>query len=92
MRISLPFPRARGQTDARRPVQPDQRWLALPVVLALIAAGTLAWLPGRLAPATTSTTTTVTQGALTVAVTGSGAVAAARTVDLAFRPPAPSRR
>jgi HlyD family secretion protein len=85
MRISVPFPRARDRSGAPRPALLGQRWLLLPVILMLIAGAVFWWLPSRLAPATTTTTATVSQGDLTIAVTGSGAVAAARTVDLPFQ-------
>jgi HlyD family secretion protein len=85
MRISLPFPRSRDRAGAKQPGLPGQRWLLLPVVLLLIAAALFWWLPSRLAPATATTTATVGQGNLTVAVTGSGSIAAARTVELPFQ-------
>jgi HlyD family secretion protein len=85
MRISEPFPRTRGRTEPNQRTPADQRWLVVPLVLTLIAGGVFAWLPGRLAPATTTTTATVQQGNLTLNVTGSGSVAAARTVNLAFQ-------
>jgi len=68
---------------AQRP--PRQRWLLLPVALLLIAVALFWWLPSRLAPTTATTTATVGQGNLTVAVTGSGSIAAARTVELPFQ-------
>src|SRR5919197_1204503 len=85
MRITVPFPRSRDRSGAKRPRLVEQRWLLLPVILALIAGIVFWWLPSRLAPATASTTASVSQGNLTVAVTGSGSVAAARSVALPFQ-------
>jgi len=85
MRITLPFPRTRGRSDVKQPTQREQRWLLLPLLLLLIAGLVFWWLPSRLAPATTTTTAAVSQGALTLSVSGSGSVAAARTVDLPFQ-------
>jgi HlyD family secretion protein len=85
MRISLPFPRGRERAGAKQPSLAQQRWLALPVLLAVIA-GVVFWLlPARLAPVTPTTTATVSQGSLTTNVSGSGSVAAARSVDLSFQ-------
>ncbi|HWQ15425.1 MAG TPA: efflux RND transporter periplasmic adaptor subunit [Roseiflexaceae bacterium] len=83
MRISLPLPGARRRGGAARPAR--RRWLLLPLILILIG-GLVAWRLQRsstAAPATTSAR--VTQGTLTVTVSGSGTVAAARTVELPFR-------
>lgn len=85
MRITLPFPRSRDRSGAGPGALSKQRWLVIPVILAVIAAAVLWWLPSRLAPATATTTATVSQGNLTIGVTGSGSVAAARTVDLSFQ-------
>jgi len=85
MRITSPFPRTRDRTGAERPALLGQRWLLIPVILVIIAGIVFWWLPSRLVPASVSTTATVSQGNLTIAVTGSGAVAAARSVDLPFQ-------
>src|SRR5207249_9304613 len=85
MRITAPFPRTRDQAGVERPRLLQQRWLLLPVILLLIAGVVFWWLPSRLAPATAQTTATVGQGNLTIAVTGSGAIQPARTVDLPFQ-------
>src|SRR5262245_21649893 len=85
MRILTPFPRTRDRSGVKLPTLLRQRWLLLAVILALIAGVLFWWLPSRLAPAPALTTATVSRGALTVAVTGSGAVAAARTVELPFQ-------
>jgi HlyD family secretion protein len=85
MRISVPFPGARDRAALKAPGSPRQRWLLLPVALAVVAGLVFWWLPSRLAPATPTTTATVGQGSLTLAVSGSGAVAAARTVELPFQ-------
>jgi HlyD family secretion protein len=84
MRISSPFPRIRERSGAKLSGLRGQRWLVLPLVLVLIA-GIVFWqIQVRSAPAAV-TTATVSQGDLTIAVTGSGAVAAARVVDLPFQ-------
>ncbi|HJZ49804.1 MAG TPA: biotin/lipoyl-binding protein, partial [Roseiflexaceae bacterium] len=85
MRISLPFPGARDRSGAKQSGLARQRWLALPVILLLIAAAIFWWLPSQLAPTAATTTGTVGQGSLTIAVTGSGSIAAARTVELPFQ-------
>ncbi|HEU5097620.1 MAG TPA: efflux RND transporter periplasmic adaptor subunit [Roseiflexaceae bacterium] len=85
MRISLPFPGARDRAGAKPASQRSPRWLALPVALLLIAVAVFWWLPSRLAPTAATTTATVGQGDLTIVVTGSGSVAAARTVELPFQ-------
>jgi len=85
MRITVPFPRTRGRSDVKQPARPEQRWLALPLLLALVAGLVFWWLPSRLAPATATTTAAVSRGNLTLNVTGGGSVAAARTVDLPFQ-------
>ncbi len=85
MRISLPFPRSRERAGAKQTTQPTQRWLLLPLLLAIIA-GVVFWLlPARIAPVTATTTATVSQGSLTTSVSGSGSVATARSVDLSFQ-------
>jgi HlyD family secretion protein len=84
MRISSPFPRTRERSGVKLPRLQGQRWLILPLVLVIIA-GIVFWqIQTRSAPAAV-TTATVSQGDLTIAVTGSGAVAAARVVDLPFQ-------
>ncbi len=84
MRISVPFPRMRTSA-AGQPEQADRRWLALPVVLTIGAGLLFWWLPGQMAPVATTTTATVGQGDLTINVSGSGSIAAARSVDLPFQ-------
>src|SRR5215207_10135269 len=85
MRISLPFPRGRDRAGAKQPSVAQSRWLALPALLAIIAVVVFWFLPARLAPVTATTTATVSQGTLTTSVSGSGSVAAARSVDLTFQ-------
>ena len=85
MRISLPFPRGRDRAGAKQPSAAQSRWLALPALLAIIAVVVFWFLPARLAPVTATTTATVSQGTLTTSVSGSGSVAAARSVDLSFQ-------
>src|SRR5690349_16323781 len=85
MRISLPLPRGRERIGAKQPSMAQSRWLALPALLTIIALVVFWQLPNRLAPVTATTTATVTQGSLTTVVSGSGSVAAARSVDLSFQ-------
>jgi HlyD family secretion protein len=85
MRISLPFPRGRERAGAKQAKPAQARWLALPALLAIIAAIVFWQLPARLAPVTATTTATVSQGSLTTVVSGSGSVATARSVDLSFQ-------
>jgi HlyD family secretion protein len=85
MRISLPFPRGRERVGAKQAKQSQSRWLALPVLLTIMAAVVFWMLPARLAPVTATTTATVSQGSLTTVVSGSGSVATARSVDLSFQ-------
>jgi HlyD family secretion protein len=82
MQTTVPFPRAGGQAGARRPRRRWLRWLSIPLILAVLGGGLLWWRSSQQATTPTATTATVSQGDLTVAVSGSGAVAAARTVDL----------
>jgi HlyD family secretion protein len=84
MRISTSFPGTKGRSDVRLPSLFKQRWLLIPLILVIIA-GVVFWqLQARAVP-TAPTTTTVSQGNMTITVSGSGAVAAARTVDLPFQ-------
>jgi HlyD family secretion protein len=84
MRISTPFPRTKDRPGVRGPALRGQRWLLLPLIL-VILAGLVFWqIQARSVPAA-PTTATVSQGNLVIAVSGSGAVAAARTVDLPFQ-------
>src|SRR5262245_27069823 len=85
MRVSLPFPRAGDRSGAIRPARRRQRWLLIPLILLVMGAIVFWRLRMSAASSTTTTTATVSQGDLTVAVTGSGAVAAARTVELPFQ-------
>src|SRR5438093_9160388 len=85
MRITAPFPRTRDRAGVKSPALLRQRWLLIPVILVILAGIAFWWLSSRLAPATAPTTATVSQGNLTIGVTGSGAVAAARTVDVPFQ-------
>src|SRR3982751_1540450 len=75
----VPQPRVAGM---RRPKQRWVRWLFVPLIIALLAGGGLWWRASQQTTATTTSTTTVSQGDLAVTVSGSGAVAAARTVDV----------
>jgi len=84
MRISVPFPRTKDRSGARRPALLSWRWLLLPLIV-IVIAGVVFWqIQARSTPVAT-TTATVSQGNLTITVTGSGAVAAARTVELPFQ-------
>jgi HlyD family secretion protein len=82
MNIAPPLTRGSSGPSARR--LRFQRWWLIPIAL-LVAAGLgLWWYQGRSTTAATTTTAAVTQGPIAVTVSGSGSVAAARTVDLAF--------
>jgi HlyD family secretion protein len=84
MRISASFPQTRDKSSARAP-QRFRRWIVLAAVLIVIAA-VVFWRMRASSTTTVATTTaTVGQGALTLAVSGSGSVAAARTVELPFQ-------
>jgi HlyD family secretion protein len=84
MQTTVPFPGARGQAGARRPRR-WWRWLILPVIVALIVGGLLWWRASQQTTAPATSTGTVTQDDLTVSVSSSGTVAAARTVALPFQ-------
>ena len=71
MRISLPFPRGRAHAGAKQPSLAQGRWLALPVLLTIIAVVVFWFLPARLSPVGATTTATVSQGLLTTSVSGS---------------------
>src|SRR5437762_7903376 len=81
MQTTFPVPQPRV-AGARRPKQRWLRWLLVPLILALLAGGGLWWRSSHTATATTTSTATVSRGDLAVTVSGSGAVAAARTVDV----------
>jgi HlyD family secretion protein len=84
MRISTSFPRTGARPGSRLPALLRQRWLFIPLILVVIA-GLVFWrLQVSSAPAA-PTTATVSQGNLVLAVTGSGAVAAARTIEMPFQ-------
>ncbi len=85
MRISAPFPRTRERAAMGAP--PGRRgwlWLLLPVAL-LAIVGTILWRLQTPAAPPATTTASVSQGDLAITVTGSGAVAAARTIDMPFQ-------
>lgn len=82
MRVSAPIPRRRAGVDV--PSFAKQRWLLVPIVLAIIALIIFWTLPSRMLPSSTTSTATITQGDLTQVVSGGGSVAAARQVDLSF--------
>jgi HlyD family secretion protein len=82
MQTTLPFPQTHGHVGAQRPKRRWLRWLLIPLILALLAGGGLWWRSSQQATAVTTTTATVSQGDLAVTVSGSGTVAAARTVDV----------
>jgi HlyD family secretion protein len=85
MQTILPFPQARNPARAQRPSRRWRRWLLVPLILALIASGALWWRSSQQTTAVAITTATVGQGDLAITVSGSGAVAAARTVDVPFQ-------
>jgi HlyD family secretion protein len=85
MRISAPIPRALDRSGVRASKRFGRRWLLIPLVLIAITA-IVVWRMRASATTTTATTTaTVSQGPITAAVSGSGSVAAARTVTLSFQ-------
>jgi HlyD family secretion protein len=84
MQTTVPFPRTRGQVGATRPQRRWLRWLLIPLIVAIIASGALWWRSSQQSTPSTSTTATVSQGDLAVTVSGSGSVAAARTVEVPF--------
>jgi HlyD family secretion protein len=84
MRISVPYPRTHDRGGVARPARRRWRWLLLPFFLLLIG-GVVFWRLRSSSASTATTSATVSQGTLTLAVSGSGSVAAARTVDLAFQ-------
>jgi HlyD family secretion protein len=85
MRVSMPIPRAGERSGRPLPRRFRWRWVIVPLAL-LIVAGVVIWrLRASSIPTTATTTATVSRGALTLAVSGSGSVAAARTVDVPFQ-------
>jgi HlyD family secretion protein len=82
MQTTAPFPQARTPAGVKRPQRRWMRWLLIPLILAVIAGSGLWWRSSQQTTATTTTTGTVSQGDLTASVSGNGAVAAARTVDI----------
>src|SRR5512138_401508 len=85
MQTTFPFPQARNPAGARQPRRRWQRWLLIPLIAAALAGGGLWWRSSQQATTATTTTATLSQGDLAVTVSGSGAVAAARTVDVPFQ-------
>jgi len=85
MQTTVPFPRTHGQVGAKRTPRRWLRWLLIPLIVTIIAGGALWWRSSQQTTASTSTTATVSQGDLAVTVSGSGSVAAARTVDVPFQ-------
>ncbi len=82
MGATVPFPQRRtlGGTKVR-----SRRWLRWGITLLVLAAiigGILWWRASRQTTGPTFTTATVTQGNIAVSVSGSGSIAAARTVDI----------
>ena len=84
MRISASFPHTRDQASARSP-KGFRRWMLIAAVLIVIAAIVVWRLRASSTTTAATTTATVSQRALTLAVSGSGSVAAARTVALPFQ-------
>jgi HlyD family secretion protein len=86
MRVSTPLPQARERLRAPWRSLRQRRWLWVALGLALLAAAGAWWYTTRRSTASTTTSfARVTQGTMTIAVSGSGAVAAARTVELPFQ-------
>ncbi|HMP41330.1 MAG TPA: HlyD family efflux transporter periplasmic adaptor subunit [Roseiflexaceae bacterium] len=81
MRISAPFPQTGSRPRVRRRVP---RWLIVPILLLIAAIVAWQWQAGNTTMPSV-TTAMVSQGSLTAIVSGSGAVAAARTVELPFQ-------
>jgi HlyD family secretion protein len=85
MQNSVPFPHSPERARATRPARRWRRWMFIPLILIIVAA-IVAWRLSASSTATTApTTTAVSQGSLTLSVSGSGSVAAARTVDVPFQ-------
>jgi HlyD family secretion protein len=85
MQTSVPFPRSQNRAGAARAPRRRRRWLFIPLILLIIAAIVVWRLRASSTTTTTTTTTTVSQGAIAVNISGSGSVAAARTVDVPFQ-------
>ena len=85
MRITSPFPRTNERTGVKLPRLLGQRWLLFPILLIIIALIVFWRLQTGATPTTAPTTATVSQGNLTLSVSGNGSAAAARTVDLPFQ-------
>src|SRR5512145_370596 len=85
MRLTAPFPRTSDRTSAKPAKWYKRRWVFIPVIALLLAGLAIWWQSSRLTPATTTTTVTVSQGDLTITVSGSGTIAAARTIAIPFQ-------
>ena len=83
MNIAPPLTRNSSSPSARR--LRFQRWWLIPIVLLFVAGLGLWWYQSRTTTTATITTAAVSQGPIAVTVSGSGSVAAARTVDLSFQ-------
>jgi HlyD family secretion protein len=84
MRISVPFPNT-GDRPGIQKASRRRRWLLIPVLLLIAAGAGFWWLSSRRTTTTTTTSATVKQDTIVAMVSGSGSVAAARTVDLSFQ-------
>ena len=86
MRISLPMPGARDRSGASRAGRKQRRWLLLALLALLVVGAIVVWRWQSSAPAAPTTSVArVSQGDLAITVSGSGTVAAARTVALPFQ-------
>jgi HlyD family secretion protein len=85
MEHAIPFPQSRKPARVGRSRRRWGRWLLAALLLAALAGGGLWWRASQTTTAVTTTTAAVTQGSLAVTVSGSGAVAAARSVDVPFQ-------
>jgi HlyD family secretion protein len=82
MGATVPFPQRRSLGGAKVRSRRWRRWGFMLLVLAAIIGGIWWWRSSRQTTGPTFTTATVTQGSIAVSVSGSGAVAAARTIDV----------
>lgn len=79
---AVPLPQSRSRERTRRPTRRWVRWVLIPLMLILLAGGISWWVLSRRQTTPTITTGKVTQGDIATTVSGSGSIAAARTVDV----------
>src|SRR5262245_5511236 len=85
MRVSTPFPQTSSGAKTQRTRFFRRRWVYALLAVLLIGGLGIWWFSSRRVATTTTSTATVSQGNLTIDVSGSGTVAAARTVELPFQ-------